>query len=189
MSDLNFEVIKRESQKDEVLRDMLHIFGDRERTLREGELSLKSFSTRAKKAGFEHAERDYARRIQFLADAGLGKLDKTDNGRVLGLKHVGVDVRSLAEAVLERDESHIKSARRRNKYLKFPLASPVVVVEAKADSVPEPIVLPEAKKAVAPALTIQVSMKSGQKMTIDLPAGTRAEAIAEVMAAVAKLTM
>lgn len=166
------ESLRQEAKRDEALRDVMHMFAGKERSFRQGKMTLSGLSQRMNADGFEHNERAYASVIQKLADAGLGTLEKTPNGAVLGLRHVNIVPKSLGSAVLEGN-TPVKPYKRRNKYVK---ATP----EKAAIQEPVEVTLPVS----APAdLTVELKVIiKGQPVSVTIPKGMAAQDVATLIA-------
>ncbi len=90
------EKLKSEASNNSVLNSVLHMFAFRKRARRD--LTVVGLRHRMLSEGFLYSDEQYESVIRSLADAGVGTLNTSGRGDVLGLKGITVTLQSLGKA-------------------------------------------------------------------------------------------
>jgi hypothetical protein len=137
-------MLKSAAAKSQAIHDMFIDFGTRERA--RGQVTVRAFYNRMKKAGFTHSSVQYADGLKVLAECGFGELKYNRRGGVLGLYNIRTTLASIGRAVVGK-RGELKNHAPRNKY------SPIAVSEKPQAIVTIPAKpAPEVKREVLKAL-------------------------------------
>lgn len=161
-------MLKSAASKSQPISDMFHDFATRERA--RGQVTVRAFYNRMKKAGFTHSSMQYADGLKVLAECGFGELKYNKRGNIIGLFGIRTTLASLGHAVVGK-KGQLSNYAPRHKY------GPIAV-----SKVPEPVLTPvpvttrEAKREVLKALSGVDNLVRSILSDTTIPAERRIEA-------------
>lgn len=92
------------------------------RSARNGVFQLSAFTRKMKKEGFNYSNTDYVPLLKLLAQLGMGQLNKSTSGKVIGLKNMTYTMSSIGMAAAGKAPT-LEPYKARNKYT--PLVPPL----------------------------------------------------------------
>lgn len=91
------KVLKDEADRNPASRAVLFMFSQRQRP--RGTLTLDGLVHRMRQDGFPCTKKDFEPIIKALASVGIGVLNTTGRGKLIGLKEITTDFKSVGECV------------------------------------------------------------------------------------------
>lgn len=107
------ESLRKESQTDKILNDVMHVFASRKRA-RET-LTVSGLYQRMKKEGFSHDPIAYEKILRYLSTLGIGALETDSKGKVRALKHIKMALQSIGLAAVGSSQ-RLTLFKQRNKF-------------------------------------------------------------------------
>lgn len=158
--------LKNEAAKNKVFNDLCAVLAFRQRS-RET-LSVNALATYTKKHGFIYSKAEYQSVLKTLALMGIGTVDYTNRGRMIGLKNIKMNLQDIGKTALSGPAT----------------TSPRV--PALPATVPWPTLVPESKKPSKPVckVTVVIDIGSGKPLSIEVPGGIPEEQLGEFIASI-----
>lgn len=151
----NVQTALRDRAKESpVFNAMAHAFALRKRTRRQ--VTIQNLYWTMVNEGFNFKKDEYQKELDFLADLGVGSLDKTKDGSIVALKNINVTLQSLGFSALNRRQN-LKTAMFKDL---LPIQPSVSIKKSKVENHQEPV--SEPYKA-----TVSFEIK-GRKVVLDL---------------------
>jgi hypothetical protein len=166
------ESLQKKAKENKVFYDFLHVCSVRDRA--RCVVTLSGLSQRMKKEGYAYPDTEYAPVLKFLADLGLGRLEKNGYGRVKALRDVKMTLQSIGEAGIGKSKT-LKAFKQRNKFMKLFEGPSEVVAKPKQEErrqIPTQVILPQAKLIVS---------INGKPVTIQVPSNLTEQEIAALI--------
>ncbi len=161
-------MLKQAASKSQAIHDMFIDFGTRERA--RGQVTVRAFYNRMKKAGFTHSSVQYADGLKVLAECGFGELKYNKRGSIVGLFGIKTTLASLGHAVVGK-KGELKNYYSRNKYSPIPVPK-----QPEPVLTPAPVTQREAKREVLRALSGVDNLVRSILSDTTIPADRRIEA-------------
>lgn len=161
-------MLKSAAAKSQPIHDMFIDFGTRERA--RGQVTVRAFYNRMKKAGFTHSALQYADGLKVLAECGFGEIRYTKRGNVLGLFGIRTTLMSIGHAVVGR-KGQLSNYAPRHKYSPLPATIPPQPILADKS-----VTTREAKREVLKALSGVDNLVRSILSDTTIPAERRIEA-------------
>lgn len=162
-------MLKSAAAKSQAIHDMFIDFGTRERA--RGQVTVRAFYNRMKKAGFTHSSAQYADGLKVLAECGFGELKYNKRGNIVGLFGIRTTLASLGHAVVGK-KGQLSNYAPRHKY------SPVMVPSETSEPILKvsQMTSHEAKREVLKALSGVDNLVRSILSDTTIPAERRIEA-------------
>lgn len=103
MRDGIIESLRKEAETNQVFNAICHIFAVRERARQQ--VTLSTLTVTVAREGYKFSKEDLQKALKFLADKGLGKLEKDAKGRIVALKNIAVTLQSIGKVALDKKET------------------------------------------------------------------------------------
>ncbi len=161
-------MLKSAAAKSQAIHDMFIDFGTRERA--RGQVTVRAFYNRMKKAGFTHSSVQYADGLKVLAECGFGELRYNKRGNIVGLFGVRTTLASIGQAVVGK-RGELRNYAPRNKYSPLPASKPTEPALTE-----KPVTPREAKREVLKALSGVDNLVRSILSDTTIPAERRIEA-------------
>lgn len=165
------EQLKAEASSNTVFNDVCMVFAARERA--RAQINLGSFRLSMAREGFIYSRDQLANVLVFLANLGIGKLEKNPNGSVKCLSGIQITLQSIGRAAISGDKQvNLEKFAPAAAYTK--LSTSIVPVQAPAGA---SVSKTPVKHAAALLMVI-----NGQQFTFDIPNGLTDTQLGEMLA-------
>lgn len=136
--------IKNRAETSKVFNILCHVFALRQRTRRQ--ITIHSLFVTMTKEGFNFTKDDYRKELEFLAEIGIGTLERSKTGVVKALKNIKITLQSIGMTGVGK-RPVLQAARLRNLYTQLPETTTVAKQQVKPEL---PAITPNVVEAKKP---------------------------------------